>query len=153
MSRAARRPPSRPGRAVLQEALGNLPHLDSAAGTDYTVYTKTDLTLREGEKAILTLFTKKISYSHVYRWSPPAPMEHSLVLHNATDTAWTTGPCLAHQCGASAGRGPSPLRAPRRQRRAAGDHGDQHRRGEDRAGDRPQDEGLFPPQRRESSTW
>jgi hypothetical protein len=22
-------------------------------------------------------------------------MEHSLVLHNATDTAWTTGPCLA----------------------------------------------------------
>ena len=79
----------------LQEVLGNLPHLDSAAGTDYTVYTKTDLTLREGEKAILTLFTKKISYSHVYRWSPPSPMEHSLVLHNATDTAWTTGPCLA----------------------------------------------------------
>jgi hypothetical protein len=79
----------------LQEVLGNLPHLDSAAGTDYTVYTKTDLTLREGEKAILTLFTKKISYSHIYRWSPPAAMEHSLVLHNATDTAWTTGPCLA----------------------------------------------------------
>jgi hypothetical protein len=79
----------------LQEALGNLPRLDSAAGTDYTVYTKTNLTLREGEKAILTLFTKKISYSHIYRWSPPAPMEHSLVLHNATDTAWTTGPCLA----------------------------------------------------------
>ena len=79
----------------LQEVLGNLPHLDSAAGTDYTVYTKTDLTLCEGEKAILTLFTKKISYSHVYRWSPPSPMEHSLVLHNATDTAWTTGPCLA----------------------------------------------------------
>jgi hypothetical protein len=79
----------------LAEALGNLPHLDSAAGTDYTVYTKTDLTLREGEKAIVTLFTKKISYSHVYRWSPPAAMEHSLVLHNVTDTAWTTGPCLA----------------------------------------------------------
>ena len=83
------------GPRSLQEALGNLPHLDSAAGTDYTVYTKTDLTLREGEKAILTLFTKKISYSHIYRWSPPAAMEHSLVLHNATDTAWTTGPCLA----------------------------------------------------------
>ena len=85
--------PARP--RGLQEALGNLPHLDSAAGTDYTVYTKTDLTLREGEKAILTLFTKKITYSHIYRWSPPAAMEHSLVLHNATDTAWTTGPCLA----------------------------------------------------------
>jgi hypothetical protein len=83
------------GPRSLQEALGNLPHLDSAAGTDYTVYTKTDLTLREGEKAILTLFTKKIAYSHIYRWSLPAPMEHSLVLHNATDTAWTTGPCLA----------------------------------------------------------
>jgi hypothetical protein len=79
----------------LQEALGNLPRLESAAGTDYTVYTKTDLTLREGEKAILTLFIKKIAYSHIYRWSPPSPMEHSLVLHNATDTAWTTGPCLA----------------------------------------------------------
>ena len=79
----------------LEETLGNLPHLDSAAGTDYTVYTKTNLTLRQGEKAILTLFTKKIGYSHIYRWSPPAAMEHSLVLHNATDTAWTTGPCLA----------------------------------------------------------
>ena len=69
--------------------------MGGAAATDYTVYTKKDLTLRRGEKAIVTLFTKKIRYSHIYRWSPPEAMEHSLVLHNATDTAWTTGPCLA----------------------------------------------------------
>ncbi len=79
----------------LDAALGNLPQLEGAASTDYTVYTRKDLTLRRGEKAILTLFTKKIKYSHIYRWSPPARMEHSLVLHNTSDTAWTTGPCLA----------------------------------------------------------
>ncbi len=79
----------------LAGALGNLPQLDGAAATDYTVYSKTDLTLRRGEKAILTLFVKKIKYTHIYRWSPPAAMEHSLVLLNQTDSAWTTGPCLA----------------------------------------------------------
>ena len=75
--------------------MGNLPQLDGAAATDYTVYTKNDLTLRRGEKAILTLFVKKIKYTHIYRWSPPAAMEHSLVLLNQTASAWTTGPCLA----------------------------------------------------------
>ena len=75
--------------------MGNLPQLDGAAATDYTVYTKNDLTLRRGEKAILTLFAKKIKYTHIYRWSPPAAMEHSLVLLNQTTSAWTTGPCLA----------------------------------------------------------
>ena len=79
----------------LGKALGNLPQMDGAAATDYTVYTKKDLTLRRGEKAIITLFKRKITYSHVYRWSTPGRMEHSLVLHNRTDTAWTTGPCLA----------------------------------------------------------
>lgn len=79
----------------LGKALGNLPQMDGAAATDYTVYTKKDMTVRRGEKAIITLFVKKIPYSHIYRWSVPAPMEHSLVLHNQTDTAWTTGPCLA----------------------------------------------------------
>jgi hypothetical protein len=66
---------------------------------DYTVYTKENLTLRRGEKAILTLFTRKIRYSHIYHWSPPGTMTHSLVLHNATDTAWTTGPCLVMSDG------------------------------------------------------
>jgi len=79
----------------LSGAIGNLPQLGGAAATDYTVYTKEDLTLRLGEKAIITLFKRKINYSHIYRWTPPARMEHSLVLHNNTDTAWTTGPCLA----------------------------------------------------------
>ena len=79
----------------LSKAMGNLPQMDGAAATDYTVYTKEDLTLRRGEKAIITLFKRKITYSHIYRWTPPGRMEHSLVLHNRTDTAWTTGPCLA----------------------------------------------------------
>jgi hypothetical protein len=79
----------------VRTVVGNLPQLDGPASTDYTVYTKSDLTLRRGEKAIITLFTRKIKYSHIYRWSPPKQMEHYLVLHNQTDTSWTTGPCLA----------------------------------------------------------
>ncbi len=84
--------PANPGDA----ARGlNIPAIDSSAAMDYTVYTKKDLTLRRGEKAIVTLFTHKIKYSHVYRWSPPGQIEHSLVMGNSTDTAWTTGPVLA----------------------------------------------------------
>lgn len=79
----------------LREVLGNLPQLEGNSGTDFTVYTKKDLTVRRGEKAIVTLFVKKIKYSHIYRWSPPESLRHLLVLHNDTDTAWTTGPCLA----------------------------------------------------------
>lgn len=75
--------------------LGNLPQMEGHAATDYTVYTKNDLTLRQGEKAIITLFRQTITYSHIYRWNLPEAMQHSLVLHNDTDTAWTTGPCLA----------------------------------------------------------
>jgi len=56
----------------LSKAVGNLPQLGGAAATDYTVYTKEDLTLRRGEKAIITLFKRKITYSHIYRWTPPA---------------------------------------------------------------------------------
>ncbi len=84
-----------PDGGKLKAALGNLPQMESAGGTDYTVYTKKDLTIRRGEKAIVTLFVKKIKYGHIYRWSPPAIMQHYLVLHNDTDTAWTTGPALA----------------------------------------------------------
>jgi hypothetical protein len=79
----------------LGAAVGNLPKMGGPAATDYTVYTKKDLTLRRGEKAIVTLFVKKIRYTHVYRWSPPGDIRHYLVLHNETDTAWTTGPCIA----------------------------------------------------------
>jgi hypothetical protein len=75
--------------------LGNLPQLEGPGGGDFTVYSKKDLTIRRGEKAIVTLFTKRISYGHVFRWSPPEPIRHHLVLKNDTDSAWTTGPCLA----------------------------------------------------------
>jgi len=87
----------------LKAALGNLPEIGGAAGTDYTVYTKRDLTVRRGEKAIVTLFTKKVKYSHLYRWSPPERMAHFLVLANDTGTAWTTGPCLAVSAGSPLG--------------------------------------------------
>jgi hypothetical protein len=80
--------------AKLSATLGNLPQLDTAGASDYTVYTKKDLTIRRGERAIVTLFVKKIGYSHIYRWSPPELMQHFLVLHNDSDTAWTTGPLL-----------------------------------------------------------
>ena len=79
----------------LARALGNLPQLDTAGGSDYTVYTKKDLTVRRGERAIVTLFVKRIDYAHIYRWSPPADTQHFLVLKNDTDSAWTTGSCLA----------------------------------------------------------
>lgn len=86
--------PVEPPGGNLGRTLGNLPQIEAAAASDYTVYTKKDLTLRRGEKAIVTLFRTKIRYSHVCRWSPPSPLEHLLVLQNATDSAWTTGPCL-----------------------------------------------------------
>lgn len=82
------------GKRDLKEATGNLPQWEGAGASDFTVYTRKDLTLRQGEKAIVTLFVKRIRYGHVYRWSPPSAIEHFLVLHNDTDTPWTTGPCL-----------------------------------------------------------
>lgn len=88
------RPAAGAGRDV-REALGNLPQLEGPGGADFTVYTKKDLTVRRGEKAIVTLFRKRVPYSHLFRWSPPDRIRHHLVLQNNTDTAWTTGPCLA----------------------------------------------------------
>jgi hypothetical protein len=78
----------------LKESVGNLPQWEGAGGGDFTVYTRKDLTLRLGEKAVVTLFVNPIRYSHLYRWSPPNEIEHFLVLQNDTETAWTTGPCL-----------------------------------------------------------
>jgi hypothetical protein len=97
------RPVAMGGRDV-REALGNVPQIEGAGAGDYTVYTKKDLTVRVGEKAIVTLFTKKIKYSHIYRWTPPQDqIEHNLVLKNDTDTAWTTGPCLGLSTGGPIG--------------------------------------------------
>lgn len=87
------------GGRDLKEATGNLPQWEGAGASDFTLYTQKDLTLRQGEKAIVTLFVKQIKYGHVYRWSPPSDIEHFLVLHNDTDTPWTTGPCLATSAG------------------------------------------------------
>jgi hypothetical protein len=87
------------GGRDLKDATGNLPQWEGAGASDFTVYTRKDLTLRQGEKAIVTLFTKRIKYDHVYRWSPPNDIEHFLVLRNDTDTPWTTGPCLATSDG------------------------------------------------------
>lgn len=87
--------PVETGSGNIAATVGNLPQMAGAAATDYTVYTMKDLTVRRGEKAIVTLFRKTIKYTHVYRWTPPEAMRHLLVLQNATDTAWTTGPCLA----------------------------------------------------------
>jgi hypothetical protein len=76
-------------------AAGSLPVMDSPGSTDFTVYTKKDLTVRRGERAIVTLFVKKVRYSHLYRWTPPGQMEHFLTIQNDDATALTTGPCLA----------------------------------------------------------
>jgi len=86
--------PAPAGGRDLKESIGNLPQWEGAGTSDFTVYTRKDLTLRLGEKAIVTLFVKRIKYGHVYRWSPPNDLEHFLVLRNDTDTPWTTGPCL-----------------------------------------------------------
>ncbi len=87
--------PPKSGSGNLKAATGNLPSLAGPGGTDYTVYTKSDLTVRRGEKAIVTLFKRTIRYSHIYRWELPGKLRHLLVLQNSTPTAWTTGPCLA----------------------------------------------------------
>ena len=88
------RPMAQAGGNALAAA-GNLPVMESPGGSDFTVYTKKDLTLRRGERAIVTLFVKKVRYSHLYRWSPPGLVEHFLSLQNDQATALTTGPCLA----------------------------------------------------------
>lgn len=82
------------GTENLQRIVGNLPQLDTTSGSDYTVYTREDMTLRRGEKAIVTLFTKKVKFSHLYKWEIPGQVHHRLVLPNDTETPWTTGPCL-----------------------------------------------------------
>jgi hypothetical protein len=83
------------GAVQLDATVGSLPTMNSAASSDYTVYTRRDMTLRRGEKAIVTLFRKTIAYGHRYRWESPELIRHYLVLKNDTGSAWTTGPALA----------------------------------------------------------
>lgn len=84
---------------ALQGVLGSLPQLSGPAATDFTVYTKKNLTVRRGEMAIVTLFVRKVKFTHAYRWVAGGDLQHFLVLRNGTDTAWTTGPCLAVSAG------------------------------------------------------
>lgn len=89
---------AQPGDA--SAALGNVPQLIGPAGTDYTVYTRKDMTVRRGERAIVTLFVQKIRYTHIYRWSVASRMQHFFQLLNDGGSAWTTGPFLAIADGA-----------------------------------------------------
>lgn len=79
----------------LSDFLSELPQLESSAAGDFTVYTKPDLTVRKGERAIVTLFSQKIRYRDLYRWETSGEVQHFLTLMNSTPTPWTTGPCLA----------------------------------------------------------
>jgi hypothetical protein len=73
--------PAGGGAKDVKGALGNLPQVDGPGATsDFTVYTKPDLTLRTGEKAVVTLFRKTVKYTHRYRWRPPAEIAHHVVL-------------------------------------------------------------------------
>lgn len=83
------------GAAKVDSLIAGLPTLDAGAGADFAVYTKKELTIRQGEKAMVTLFRRTIHYSHFYRWNSPGALRHFLVLHNDTDTPWTTGPVIA----------------------------------------------------------
>lgn len=87
------RPSDTQGRH-LREMTDHLSLWEGYGATDFTVYTRKGLTLRKGEKAVVTLFSRTVRYEDIYRWTPPAELRHYLVLHNDTDTAWTTGPCL-----------------------------------------------------------
>jgi hypothetical protein len=77
------------------ELIQNLPQMESVGGGDYSVYTKKGLTVRRGERAVVTLMSKVIRYGHKYHWVPGNEIEHRLTLENQSQTPWTTGPCLA----------------------------------------------------------
>jgi hypothetical protein len=72
-----------------------LPQLEAGAASDFTVYTREGMTVRKGEKAVITVFQRVVRYSHGYRWDSPGALRHHLLVHNDTDTAWTTGPVVA----------------------------------------------------------
>lgn len=75
--------------------LGQLPQAETVGTGDYSVYTKKGLTVRKGERAVVTLMTKKIRFGHRYHWTVGGDIDHRLVLENSTSIPWTTGPCLA----------------------------------------------------------
>ncbi len=80
---------------ALKNLLGNLPRMEASGAGNFTVYTKDNLTVRQGERAMVTLMTQRIRYGHRYRWENDQPIKHFLTLQNNSSNAWTTGPCLA----------------------------------------------------------
>lgn len=81
--------------AAVASILGSLPQAETLSVGDYSVYTKENLTVRKGERAVVTLMTQRIRYGHRYHWSTDGELQHRLTLENSTSTPWTTGPCLA----------------------------------------------------------
>lgn len=87
--------PGTSGDENFASLMSNLPQSDAVGAGDYSVYTKEHLTVRKGERAVVTLMSKKIRYGHKYRWRTELEIEHHLTLENNSTTPWTTGPCLA----------------------------------------------------------
>lgn len=85
--------PAAPSEAA--DPLAGLPKLGAAGADDFTVYTRRHMSVRKGEKAIMTVFVRKVTYRHAYRWDSPGALRHLLLIDNGTDTAWTTGPVVA----------------------------------------------------------
>ncbi|MBN1488702.1 MAG: hypothetical protein JXA69_02195 [Phycisphaerae bacterium] len=88
-------PPQPEAPVDVDGLLGSLPQMGGAGASDFAVYTKSGMTVRRGEKAIVTLFRVRVPYTHRYRWSSPGDLKHYLVLHNESETPWTTGPVIA----------------------------------------------------------
>jgi len=72
----------------------NLPGISGEAAADYTVFKASNLTVRKGEKALVTLFTTQVKFDHRYEWQLGTDLQHYLSVTNESDHAWTTGPCL-----------------------------------------------------------
>ncbi len=90
-------PPPAPGQegASIREVMGGLPRIESEGASDFSVYRIKDLTVRQGEKASVVLFTQKVPYGHLYKWVGGGPIRHHLVLRNDSQEPWTTGPLIA----------------------------------------------------------
>lgn len=93
---------AQPQPADLAAFTHGLPNLAAAGANDFTVYTRKHMSVRKGEKAVVTVFARRVAYRHAYRWDSPGALRHLLLVDNGTDTAWTTGPVIAVS-------GPQPL--------------------------------------------
>lgn len=80
---------------AIREMMGSLPRIEAEGATDFSVYRIKDLTVRQGEKASVVLFTRKVPYDHLYKWTDGGPICHHLVLRNDSAEPWTTGPLIA----------------------------------------------------------